>query len=231
VQSASAVGPGGSRVLQVQQPVFTGDKVNTGPIGEAQLRFRDETRLVVGPNSSLTIDRFVFAADRTAREVGINAVKGAFRFISGVSPHQAYSIRTPTATIGIRGTRFDLAVLPNEETNFVLFEGGARVCDLAGRCLNVSGPCAFVVARRGQPLQRVDSDKDREAREARLRALFPYVVSQASLQPDFRADVSACGIQPLQQPPSGFAGALGATAGLGGLILVFQAIQDAPLSP
>jgi len=113
VQSAFGAGPGGSRVLQPQQPVFTGDRINTGPVGEVQIRFRDETRLVVGPNSSLTIDKFVFAADGTAQEVVLNAAKGAFRFISGISPYQAYSFRTPTATIGVRGTRFDLVVLPN----------------------------------------------------------------------------------------------------------------------
>jgi hypothetical protein len=117
VQLVSAVGPGGSRVLQAQQPVFTGDRVNTGPVGEAQIRFRDQTRLVVGPNSSLTIDRFVFAADGTAQQVVLNAAKGAFRFFSGVSPSQAYSFRTPTATIGVRGTRFDLVVLPGKRTS------------------------------------------------------------------------------------------------------------------
>jgi len=113
VQSARAAGPGGSRTLQVQSPVFSGDVVNTGPVGEAQILFRDKTRLVVAPNSSLKIDRFVFNPERTVQDVTITATKGAFRFFSGEGPKEAYAIRTPSMTIGIRGTVFDVVVLPN----------------------------------------------------------------------------------------------------------------------
>ena len=113
VQSANARGPGGARVLEVQKPVYTGDRIITGDVGEAQIRFRDDTRLVVGKNSSLVIDRFVYNEDPTAREVGINFAKGAFRFISGNTASQAYSIRTPNASLAIRGTMFDVAVPAN----------------------------------------------------------------------------------------------------------------------
>jgi hypothetical protein len=51
----------------------------------------------------MIIDAFVFADDNTARNISINAVKGAFRFITGKSPKDVYSITTPTATIGVRG--------------------------------------------------------------------------------------------------------------------------------
>lgn len=103
VQQSEADGETGKRTLAVEAPVFAGDKIITGPVGEAQVRFRDNTRLVVGPNSMMVIDAFVFADDDTARKISINAVRGAFRFISGNSPKDAYSITTPTATIGVRG--------------------------------------------------------------------------------------------------------------------------------
>jgi hypothetical protein len=45
----------------------------------------------------------VFSDSDTARNISINAVRGAFRFITGKSPKDAYSITTPTATIGVRG--------------------------------------------------------------------------------------------------------------------------------
>jgi hypothetical protein len=67
------------------------------------VKFRDETKLVVGPNSTMVIDAFVFSDQNTARQISINAVKGAFRFITGKSPKDVYSITTPTATIGVRG--------------------------------------------------------------------------------------------------------------------------------
>lgn len=103
VQQSEADGDTGRRTLQVEAPVFAGDRIITGPVGEAQVRFRDETKLVVGPNSTLVIDAFVFADEDTARQISIEAVRGAFRFIAGSSPKDAYKITTPTATIGIRG--------------------------------------------------------------------------------------------------------------------------------
>ena len=103
VQSANIDGASGQLVLEPEAAVFSGDRIDTGPVGEAQIRFRDDTKLVVGPNSSMIIDAFVFDDDNTARDISINVVRGAFRFITGNSPKDAYTITTPTATIGVRG--------------------------------------------------------------------------------------------------------------------------------
>jgi hypothetical protein len=103
VQQSEIDSATGRRVLVQEAAVFSGDRIITGPGGEAQVKFRDDTRLVVGPNSMMTIDAFVFNDDNTARQISINAVRGAFRFITGNSPKDAYSITTPTATIGVRG--------------------------------------------------------------------------------------------------------------------------------
>lgn len=103
VQQSEADGRTGKRVLLQEAAVFSGDQIITGPTGEAQIKFRDDTKLVVGPNSTMVIDAFVFNADDSARQISINAVRGAFRFISGKSAKDAYTITTPTSTIGIRG--------------------------------------------------------------------------------------------------------------------------------
>ncbi len=103
VQSSEADGTTGHRVLIAEAPVYSGDHIITGATGEAQVKFRDDTKLVVGPNSMMTIDAFVFTDQDTARQISINAVRGAFRFIAGKSPKDVYSITTPTATIGVRG--------------------------------------------------------------------------------------------------------------------------------
>lgn len=99
----NAAGPGGDRMIELEGAVFIGDQIVAGPVGLAQIRFIDNTRIVIGPNSRLTIDTFVFNPDNTARKVTITALKGSFRFISGNSAPSAYSIRTPTMTVGIRG--------------------------------------------------------------------------------------------------------------------------------
>lgn len=103
VQQAHIDAKTGKTILMPANPIFSGDRITTDTIGNAQIKFRDDTKLVVGPSSALVIDAFVFNKDDTARQVSISALKGAFRFISGKSPKDVYKITTPTATIGIRG--------------------------------------------------------------------------------------------------------------------------------
>jgi hypothetical protein len=194
--SAAVAGSTGQRVLEVMGPVFMGDRVDTGPAGQAQIKFRDDTRLVVGPNSSMIIDSFVFNENDTVQNVSMHAAKGAFRFITGTGRKQAYSISTPAATIGIRGTRFDFFVRPDGETLFALFEGQARLCDRRGRCVDVVGGCSIVVAAPAGGLEGVSAGP-RAA--ALLASYFPYVESQAALRPDFRVDTAACAVQPARR--------------------------------
>src|SRR5262245_35258728 len=129
VQSSEADGDTGRRVLAAQGPVYSGDRVITGRVGEAQLQFRDGTKLVVGANSSIVLDAFIITADNSARQVSIDVVKGAMRFITGNGPKDAYSITTPAATISVRGTAFDLEVEPQGTTRVAVFSGATQTCD------------------------------------------------------------------------------------------------------
>jgi len=104
IDAASASGKIGDRALTVGAEVFIGDLVATDTVGEAQLLFSDGTRMVVGSNSSLVIDQFVFRGKSTENKFAVRALGGAFRFISGDSGDSAYSIRTPTATLGVGAT-------------------------------------------------------------------------------------------------------------------------------
>lgn len=101
--AVNANGPGGRRLIELQGAVFMGDQIVASSAGLAQIKFIDDTRIVIGPNSRLTIDTFVFNPDNTARKVTINMIEGTFRFISGKSPAGAYTLKTPTMTAGIRG--------------------------------------------------------------------------------------------------------------------------------
>ncbi len=93
VTQSTNVGRGsGQVVLHEDAPVFMGDVIKTNQVGDAQIRLSDDTLLVVGPNSLMTIDRFVLSTPDTAKQVTLNAVRGAFRFISGNSKHDAYTV-------------------------------------------------------------------------------------------------------------------------------------------
>lgn len=217
VQSANIDGETGKKVLEPEAPVFAGDRVDTGPVGEAQIRFRDNTKLVVGPNSSMVIDAFVFNDDDTVRQISINAVKGAFRFITGTSRKDAYTITTPTATIGVRGTEFDVAVEREGTTRVANFEGMTRICRRQTNgvvlnpqqdCVEVDEPCSLSVVRPAEPgVVRLNND-DIEFRNRQLKYYFPYVRSQARLLADFQVNTAQCKfseaiISPSAPPPVG----------------------------
>ena len=107
--------------------VFQNELVRTGADSLAKFMLLDETNVSLGPSSQLTLDKFVYDPQAGAKQVTIGAAKGAFRFISGKSPHEAYEVRTPQATIGVRGTTYDVRV-ENGRTIVVLQEGAVHVC-------------------------------------------------------------------------------------------------------
>ncbi|HEX6375468.1 MAG TPA: FecR family protein [Allosphingosinicella sp.] len=96
-----------ARHAVLRQPVRLNDEVRTGPASQLQILFRDRSSFTVGANSRIRIDRFAYDAPRSVREFGGSVTRGAFRFISGRSFAMApgsRSLRTPVATMGIRGT-------------------------------------------------------------------------------------------------------------------------------
>jgi hypothetical protein len=201
IQSANIDGETGKKVLQPEAPVYAGDRIDTGAVGQAQIRFRDNTKLVVGPNSSMVVDAFIFNDDNTARDISLNVVKGAFRFITGNSRKDAYTITTPTATIGVRGTEFDVAVEREGTTRIANFEGETRICrrqpngdPIESSCIAVNEPCSLSVIRpTAQDVTQYSND-DPEFRNRQLEFYFPYVRSQTSLLSDFTVSLAACAL-------------------------------------
>ena len=79
----------------------------------------DGTKLVLGRNASLVIDRYVLAGGGKAKTVTLKLLSGTARFVTGASDKRAYRILTPQGTIGVRGTAFDLTVR-NGKTHLLL---------------------------------------------------------------------------------------------------------------
>ncbi|MBJ3784250.1 FecR family protein [Devosia sediminis] len=166
-------------VLVVGSDVSVGDTVTTGPSGHVQLLFDDQTRLVVGPGSRLKIETYLLTgsgADRFA----VNALGGTFRFISGNSPKPVYSIHTPTASIAVRGTKFDLTV-GGGQTFTMLFEGALTQC-YDGVCVDLEDRCDIAVTGGGLADLYGRSDE----RHPPAAAKFPLPNIQAAFLPDFR---------------------------------------------
>jgi hypothetical protein len=110
--AAAAAFEGQTRTLVVGSDIFIGDQVDTSAKGQVQVLFADNTKLVIGPNSSLRIDDYLLRNDGDAGKFVVDMLSGSFRFATGNGPKSSYQINTPTGTIGVRGTRFEVWVDP-----------------------------------------------------------------------------------------------------------------------
>jgi hypothetical protein len=123
-----SVGDSGWRPSVVNGAVHQADAIVTGDASRLSIALLDRSVLTVGSNASLTVDRFVFDTEADAAGVLVSLVQGAFRFVSGSrgAEPERVAFRTPTATIGIRGTIIEAAV-GTEAVNLLDSEGGTAV--------------------------------------------------------------------------------------------------------
>ena len=113
--------------IQAGDDVFADENVRTGVESAAKFVFSDETNLALGPTSTVKLDRFVYKGPISYTKAAVNFAAGAFRFTTGASEKRAYELKTSTATIGVRGTVFDVLV-EGGETTITLVEGDVAVC-------------------------------------------------------------------------------------------------------
>ncbi|MFM9937219.1 MAG: FecR domain-containing protein [Novosphingobium sp.] len=106
-----------------RERVALADTVQTGKKSQLQVLLLDKSVFTVGANARLMIDRYVYSP-ATERSFTASIAKGAFRFMSGRPDRgRDASLRTPIATIGIRGTVVD-AVIGADAVAIAKQEGG-----------------------------------------------------------------------------------------------------------
>lgn len=98
------------RRLVLKDNVHRDEVIEASAASAAEIIFLDDTKILLGPNTRLTLDRFVFDPDPALGKFVMTAGKGVFRFVSGSLAKASYVIRTPTATIGVRGTVFAVVI-------------------------------------------------------------------------------------------------------------------------
>lgn len=116
--------------------------------GQMQIDFIDETRVDITEHSRLLIDEFVYDPNAGKGALGLRATMGTIRYASGQIAkkyQQNVKIKTPSATIGVRGTDFVMVV---DEV------GGSMItllpsCDEEGYCytgeIEVETDAGFVI--------------------------------------------------------------------------------------
>ena len=116
--------------------------------GTMRIDFIDETRVDITEQSRLVIDEFVYDPANDLGSLSIKASLGTVRYASGQIAKkykQNVKIRTPSATIGVRGTDFVMVVDEFGGSMITLLPS----CDTAGMCytgeIEVQTDAGFVV--------------------------------------------------------------------------------------
>lgn len=165
IKSVDLLSNGVEEKISIGSKIRTEETLFTGLESSAQFEMVDKTTLAIGPDSELVLDKFVFNPDPNLRKVVVTHFKGAMRFLTGKNPSKTYSIQTPTATIGVRGTKFDVHINDDGETIVGLLEGRVNVCRSARQakrtsqtveCLGLQRPGRFLVVQKKGRLRRYD---------------------------------------------------------------------------
>ena len=157
IEAAAAVGKvteqtGPTEILRnkksIPSAVNTGvemnDAISTAK-ARAQLTFEDNTTVKLTEHSKMIIDDFVYDPKKGSGKLAINMALGTARYASGQiaknNPQQV-AIKTPTATIAVRGTDFSMTVdelgrslimlLPSCDPRGGCVTGAIEVSNLAG---------------------------------------------------------------------------------------------------
>jgi hypothetical protein len=191
---ATASGAGASRPLTAESQVFIGEMIKTNGTGVAQLLFLDKTRMVIGPNSELTIDEFVYQSNGTVSSLVIGATRGAFRFLSGSSEKAAYRIDTPLASIGVRGTAGDITIHEDGSASFAIYEGAFRICTREDprRCAILEESCTVITLDTRNNFEWKSNIFERTQYMAEN---FPFAFANNGLQKPYRVRSGSCNVQ------------------------------------
>ncbi len=144
--------------------VFPGDLLETGKDTRTVLVFRDDTKISLGSNTRFRVDNFVYD-DKNAGEGRflVSLLRGSVRALTGLiakSNTRNVGFSTATATVGIRGTGFDMSctgacaneIPTNDEEGLTLFTWLGSIDMTPINQPGTTGQTAFQVLQAGQGL-------------------------------------------------------------------------------
>ncbi len=137
--------------------VGTGDTVVTGAGAYVRMQMTDGGEMVMRPESQLKVESYKFNEQKPAEDNFVfRMLKGGLRTVTGLigkrGNRDAYSLRTATATVGIRGTQFDLRVCAAncgalaDGTYLAVRFGSVETTNAQGTLTVPAGQVAFVPA-------------------------------------------------------------------------------------
>lgn len=123
------------RLLRRGMEFFIEDIILTGEGGEVQLRFNDSAVVTLHSNSEFTVGEYISdGLGGTPDSIAMSLLKGGLRTISGTigdDGQDSYSLETPFASIGIRGTDYEVLLFDGRFL-FAVFTGAINVAPTGG---------------------------------------------------------------------------------------------------
>ncbi|MEI7446368.1 MAG: FecR family protein, partial [Burkholderiales bacterium] len=139
-------------------PVRAGDRIRTGADGTVQLRFTDGALMSIQPGSDFRIEAYVF--EQAAQRGFFELLAGTVRAVSGrigKRDRDDWRLRTPTATLGIRGTEFTVTETPCPKRGCADVDGaGFSVTVISGRVV-VGNEAGSIEVPAGASLRLADA--------------------------------------------------------------------------
>jgi uncharacterized membrane protein YgcG len=182
------------RQLSTGNPVFLGERLAAAPRSFGEFRLKDDTKLALGPGANLVLSNVIYKKGQGgARRVWLNLYKGSLRFATGFSAKRAYRLNAATASIGVRGTLFDVFTARGF-TIVLLLHGHMRVCGErgAGQCRNLRHPCDWIAVDPAGRLRKPRGQKAHEAIGVPSVQAFPFLRAEILLDPDLRGNSLRC---------------------------------------
>ena len=143
--------------------IFSYDTVKTGK-GQVAIEFLDETRVDITQHSKLIIDDFVYDPNAKTGKLSLKATLGTVRYASGQiakNSAQNISIKTPTATVSVRGTDFAMTIDEIGSSTIILLPS----CDGNGNCfvgeITVESDAGQVIMNQAFQATQVDTPESR----------------------------------------------------------------------
>lgn len=101
---------GAVRILSLRSEVESGDTLMTEKSTYAMVKFIDNSEITLKPSTTFKVENFAYDADKPdGDKASFNLVKGGLRSVTGLlgkRNKEKFAMKTPSATIGIRGTTF-----------------------------------------------------------------------------------------------------------------------------
>lgn len=148
------VGSGAMRTIRIGKSVFNRERITTDRNGLVQVLLADGSNFVVGPNSSLVIDEFVYRPAEGQGRLVATFGRGVARYVGGkISKNQGgVTINTRQGTIGVRGGMANLVDRGNEAVFSFLYGKDLTFTGRDGRTVRVyrSGFSIFAAGGAGR---------------------------------------------------------------------------------